>query len=101
MLRKFNEMFGTDSDIEKRIEEILLSIDDKKLAKELILEEIKNAYKSAFDYAWTKGNINFVANTERRKQESLELKGEMDLRLKEYLNTGENVKSGYLLYKSK
>lgn len=95
MVKKFNEMFEGSS-IEKKIEEILNSPD----AKKLILDEISNAYKSGFEYAWTRGQIGYTVNKDRRKREGDEFKNEMDLRLKEYIEKGSNEKSGTPLYKS-
>lgn len=97
MVKKFNEMF--ENTLDKRIEDLLKSTDDLESLKESILEEIKNAYKVGFEYAWTQGKITHTVNQERREREQRQFTNEIELRFEEYTKTGKNYKSGSLSYK--
>lgn len=95
MVKKYNEMFDGAS-IEKKLEEILKS--DETAKYDLIMDEIKNAYRKGFEYAWTQGKNVHTTNQERREREQRQYTNEMQLRLDEFIKTGKNYKSGSLLY---
>lgn len=97
MIRKFNEMYNSNSLPLERLEEILNTADKTQL-KELLIEEIQKAYYAGFEYAWTQGKIVHTTNDERRKRENRLFNNEQKLRFEEYLSKGMNYKSGSTLY---
>ena len=97
MIKRFNEMFNSNSSPTERLDKIL-SITDESQIKNLIIEEIQKAYYAGFEYAWNKGSNVHITNTERREREQRLLDNEQKLRFDEYLNKGVNNKSGGTLY---
>jgi hypothetical protein len=96
MVKKFNEMF--ENSLDKRIDDLLKSTDDLTSVKKNIMDEIKNAYKVGFEYAWTQGKNIHTTNQERREREQRQFNNEIELRFEEFSKTGKNYKSGSLLY---
>ncbi len=97
MIKRFNEMYNSNSSPTERLDKIL-AITDKSQIKDLIIEEIQKAYYAGFEYAWDKGSIVNIKNDERRERESRLFDNEQKLRFEEYLIKGLNYKSGRTLY---
>ena len=97
MIKRFNEMYSSNSSPVERLDKIL-DITDKSQIKDLIIEEIQKAYYAGFEYAWTQGKNVHTLNDVRREREQRLFDNEQKLRFDEYLGKGSNYKSGNTLY---